>query len=129
MGGAVKASLVGELLPAGVVAAVGDVALALPGLQLPQVQPGAVVLQGATNTTLHKPLPLPSCLLRAQFRYLQPGVAQRLVHAEALPHLHLQQVVDQVGGCGRHSGAGQHIGNGGCGRAPPAGRLEPFGSL
>lgn len=54
-----KASLVGELLPAGVVAVVGDVALALPGLQLPQVQPGAVVLQGATNTSLHTPLPLP----------------------------------------------------------------------
>lgn len=59
MGGAVKASLVGELLPAGVVAVVGDVALALPGLQLPQVQPGAIVLQGATNTSLHTPLPLP----------------------------------------------------------------------
>lgn len=36
-----------------------------------------------------------------QLYYLQPGVAKRLVHAKALPHLHLQQVVDQVSGCGR----------------------------
>jgi len=30
---------------------------------------------------------------------LEPGVAQGLVHAVALPHLHLQQVVDQLRGC------------------------------
>lgn len=75
MVGAVKASLVGEFLPAGVVAVVGDVALALPGLQLPQVQPGVEILQGGTNKSA-KTATLTRCVLRVQLRYLQPGVAK-----------------------------------------------------
>lgn len=43
-----QASVVSVLLPAGVVALVGDVALAPPSLELPEVQPGLVVLQEAT---------------------------------------------------------------------------------
>lgn len=50
--------LVGVFLPAGVVAVVGDVALALPGLKFSQVQPGVIVLQGKTNITTAKLLPL-----------------------------------------------------------------------
>lgn len=42
--GVVQASLVGVLLPASVVALVRDVALASPGLELSEVQPGLVVL-------------------------------------------------------------------------------------
>lgn len=44
-------------------------------LEIPQVAPGLVVLE--------------------------PGVHQRLVHAVALPHLHLQQVRDQIDGLRR----------------------------
>lgn len=58
------------------------------------------------------------CAQWVQFHYLQPGVAKWLVHAEALPHFHLQQVVDQVGGCKGCSGAGQHISNIGCEMVP-----------
>lgn len=43
--GVVQASLVSVLLPAGVIALVGDVALTSTGLELPEVQPGLVVLQ------------------------------------------------------------------------------------
>lgn len=39
-----QAVLVGELLPASVVALVGDVALAPPRFELPEVQPGLIVL-------------------------------------------------------------------------------------
>lgn len=41
----VQASLVCVLLPAGVITLVGDVALTSTGLELPEVQPGLVVLQ------------------------------------------------------------------------------------
>ena len=47
--GVVQASLVGVLLPAGVVALVGDVALSSPRLKLPEVQPGLVVLKDEEN--------------------------------------------------------------------------------
>ena len=49
MFGVVQASLVGVLLPAGVVALVGDVALSSPRLKLPEVQPGLVVLKDEEN--------------------------------------------------------------------------------
>lgn len=41
--------LVCVLLPACVVALVGDVALAAPGLELPEVQPGLVILHADEN--------------------------------------------------------------------------------
>lgn len=41
--------LVCVLLPAGVVALVGDVALASPRLKLPEVQPGLIVLRRQTG--------------------------------------------------------------------------------
>ena len=50
----------------------GEPALLQPGLEVPQVAPGLVVLQ--------------------------PRVHQRLVHREPLALLHLQQVSDQVDG-------------------------------
>lgn len=44
-----QAVLVGELLPASVVALVGDVALAPPRFELPEVQPGLIVLRWETR--------------------------------------------------------------------------------
>lgn len=46
MGGVGQRVLLGEGLPAAVVALVGDVTLAQFGLQLPQVQPCLIVLSG-----------------------------------------------------------------------------------
>lgn len=52
--GVVQASLVSMLLPAGVVALVGDVALASTGLELPEVEPGLVVLgEEQVQTQIH----------------------------------------------------------------------------
>lgn len=48
--GVVQASLVSMLLPAGIVALVGDVALASTGLELPEVEPGLVVLREQVQT-------------------------------------------------------------------------------
>ena len=42
---------------------------------------------------------------------LEPGVAEGLLHAVALPHLHLQQVGDEVGGCGA-GGGGRRVSSG-----------------
>lgn len=50
VGGVRQRVLLGEGLPAAVVALVGDVTLAQLGLQLPQVQPGLVVLRNASET-------------------------------------------------------------------------------
>lgn len=50
--GVVQAPLVGVFLPAGVVALMRDVALASARLELPEVQPGMIVLQ-RTKTTLN----------------------------------------------------------------------------
>lgn len=43
--GVMQASFISVFLPAGVIALMGDVALASPCLKLPEVQPGLVVLQ------------------------------------------------------------------------------------
>lgn len=50
--GVVQASFVGVLLPAGVIALVGDVAFTSTGLELPEVQPGLVVLQTTKSMNL-----------------------------------------------------------------------------
>lgn len=50
-----EAMLVGVLFPASVVALVGDVALAPPRFELPEVQPGLIVLRWETRRTETKP--------------------------------------------------------------------------
>lgn len=105
--GVEQASVVSVLLPASVVALVRDVALGPPRLELPEVQPGLVVLQEATAQASEGLRRARRSYGVSNTRHLQPGVAQRLVHAEALPHLHLQQVIDQICGCEQEQRPGE----------------------
>jgi len=59
---------------------VGEPALAEPGLDVAQVAPRLVVLK--------------------------PGMYQRLLHRESLPHLNLEKVVDEVHSLGANVGPG-----------------------